>query len=242
MNSGREITVTFKKLSTVSLTDLYTEEIKRMILSGELRAGEKLPPERQMAEEMNVSLAVVHAGVTRLTAQGFLRVEPRKGTFVADYLRTGDLNTMMAVADFSGRALDSDVFDLLTGFRRSFEVMATKKACENRTGEELRSLEVQVDRVAASADCHEIPELCYEFHHMLAMAGGNPYYSMVLQSFRPVYLFFYRMVPSREYLDSITAVLDAVRNKAPEQAEAVINRSIDRWIQEFEQTEKYRRS
>ncbi len=80
----------FKKLSTVSLTDLFTEELKRMILTGELRAGEQLPPERQMASEMNVSLAVVHAGITRLTALGFLRVAPRKGIFVADYLRTGE--------------------------------------------------------------------------------------------------------------------------------------------------------
>lgn len=232
----------FKKLSTVSLTDLFTEEIKRMILSGELRAGEKLPPERQMAEEMNVSLAVVHTGVTRLTAQGFLRVEPRKGTFVADYLRTGDLNTMMAVVDLSGRALDAEVFDLLTSFRRSFEVMAIKKACENRTAEELQALEAQVERIAASRVCLEVPELCYEFHHMLALAGGNPYYSMVLQSFRPVYLFFYRMVPSQGYLDAITDVLDAVRDRDPARAESIINRSIDRWIQEFEQTEKYRRN
>ena len=111
-----------------------------MILTGELRAGEQLPPERQMASEMNVSLAVVHAGITRLTALGFLRVAPRKGIFVADYLRTGDLNTMMAIVDFSGRALDSDAFDLLTGFRRSFEVLLTKKACEHRTEEDLAAL------------------------------------------------------------------------------------------------------
>ncbi len=232
----------FKKLSTVSLTDLFAEEIKRMILSGELRVGERLPPERQLAEEMSVSLAVVHAGITRLTAQGFLEVAPRKGTFVADYLRTGDLNTMIAVVDFSGRALDSDVFELLTSFRRSFEVMAIRKACENRTEAELQALEALVARVAASTDCHEAPILCYEFHHMLAMSGGNPYYSMVLQSFRPVYLFFYRMVPSRGYLDAINAVLDAVRERDPERAEAVTLQSIDRWIQEFEQTEKYRRS
>lgn len=240
MNSGRKITVTFKKLSTVSLTDLFTEEIKRMILSGELRAGEKLPPERQLAEEMNVSLAVVHAGVTRLTALGFLRAEPRRGTFVADYLRTGDLNTMMAVADFSGRALDSDAFELLTVFRRSFEVLAARKACENRTEDDLRKLEALERRIAAQEG--DLPELCFELHHEVALATGNPYCGMVIQSFRPVYLFFYRKSSPQGYLASISAVLDAVRERDPERAEAVIHRSIDRWMQEFEKTEKYRRS
>ena len=237
----------FKKLSTVSLTDLFTEELKRMILTGELRAGEQLPPERQMASEMNVSLAVVHAGITRLTALGFLRVAPRKGIFVADYLRTGDLNTMMAIVDFSGRALDSDAFDLLTGFRRSIEVLLTRKACESRTEEDLERLAEIVRRAGDKAETANIPEIGFEFHHELAMASGNPYYAMVMQSFRPVYVFFYKQGylhdGGRErMMDFLTQTLDAVRRQDPQAAEEVILRSIDNWVREFEKTEKFRRS
>lgn len=236
----------FKKLSTVSLTDLFTEELKRMILTGELRAGEQLPPERQMASEMNVSLAVVHAGITRLTALGFLRVAPRKGIFVTDYLRTGDINTMMAIVDFSGRALDSDAFDLLTGFRRSFEVLITKKACECRTEEDLLRL-AELARRAGDRSESGPAEIGYAFHHALALASGNPYYPMVLQSFKPAYVFFYKhalaQAGSRQGLrEALSAILDAVRRQDPQAAETVIQRNIDNWVREFEKTEKFRRS
>lgn len=237
----------FKKLSTVSLTDLFTEELKRMILTGELRAGEQLPPERQMASEMNVSLAVVHAGITRLTALGFLRVAPRKGIFVADYLRTGDLNTMMAIVDFSGRALDSDAFDLLTGFRRSFEVLVTKKACEHRTEEDLAALAEIVRRAGDKAEAANAPEIGFTFHHALALASGNPYYPMVMQSFRPVYVFFYKTAcahsyTQRQFAEQLASILDAVRRQDPQAAEEIILRIIDNWVREFEKTEKFRRS
>ena len=71
----------FKRLTAPSLTDLFVEEIKTMILSGQLAIGEKLPTERQLAEEMNVSLAVVNAGIKRLSALGFIRIAPRKGIY-----------------------------------------------------------------------------------------------------------------------------------------------------------------
>ena len=67
-----EKTMSFKKLSAVSLTDLFVNEIEKLILSDKLKLGDRLPPERQLAQEMDVSLAVINAGVTRLTALGFL--------------------------------------------------------------------------------------------------------------------------------------------------------------------------
>lgn len=237
----------FKKLTTVSLTDMFTEEIKRMILSDELRAGQALPPERQMAEEMGVSLAVVHAGITRLTALGFLRVIPRQGIFVEDYLRTGDMNTMMAIVDFSGRGLDSDAFDLLTTFRRSCEVFITKRACEHRTEEDLQRLEALLHRAEDPAESGNLPEIGFEFHHEIALSAGNPYYSMVLQTFRPVYVFFYKQAFNattniKGLIGQLWNILDALRAQDAEKAEEVINANIDKWINTFEKSEKFKRS
>ena len=62
-----------------------------MILSGRLMVGEKLPPERELAESMQVSRAVVNSGITELARKGFLIIKPRVGTFVADYRRQDDM-------------------------------------------------------------------------------------------------------------------------------------------------------
>jgi hypothetical protein len=58
-------------------------ELRRRIVGGEWPPGARLPPRRLLARELDSCLATVQAAVTRLTAEGFLRVGPRKhGTFV----------------------------------------------------------------------------------------------------------------------------------------------------------------
>ena len=56
----------FQKISSPSLRDLFIEQLEHLILSGKLQVGEKLPPERQLAEMMQVSRAVVNSGISEL--------------------------------------------------------------------------------------------------------------------------------------------------------------------------------
>lgn len=53
------------------LRDLFIEQLEHLILSGKLPVGEKLPPERQLAEMMQVSRAVVNSGISELEKKGF---------------------------------------------------------------------------------------------------------------------------------------------------------------------------
>lgn len=84
----------FAKLSAPSLKDLFVQQLQGMILSDELPMGTQLPPERELAQQMQVSRAVVNGGLAELAQQGFLEVRPRQGTFVADYRRKGNLSTL----------------------------------------------------------------------------------------------------------------------------------------------------
>ena len=62
----------FQKISTPSLKDLFVKELENKILSGELKVGDKLPSERELASSMQVSRAVVNAGIAELEQKGFL--------------------------------------------------------------------------------------------------------------------------------------------------------------------------
>ena len=66
----------FQKISSPPLRDLFVEQLEHLILSGKLKIGEKLPPERQLAEMMQVSRAVVNSGLGELERKGFLNVKP----------------------------------------------------------------------------------------------------------------------------------------------------------------------
>jgi len=51
----------YSKITALSLTDLFVQQIENMILSGELAFGEQLPPARELAAKMGVSRTVVTA-------------------------------------------------------------------------------------------------------------------------------------------------------------------------------------
>ena len=64
----------FKKINALSIKELFISQIEEMILSGELEPGEKLPTEREIADEMNISKTIVHEGIRELSRIGFLDV------------------------------------------------------------------------------------------------------------------------------------------------------------------------
>ena len=77
---GKAKNMQFSKLYAPSLKDLFVAQLQEKILSGELAVGTRLPSEREIAEQMQVSRAVVNNGMAQLSRQGFLEVRPRQGT------------------------------------------------------------------------------------------------------------------------------------------------------------------
>ena len=75
----------FKRIISLTLKELFIEEIETQILSGTLAIGEKLPPEREIAQQMQISRSVVNDGIVEMAKKGFLTIIPRQGTYVADF-------------------------------------------------------------------------------------------------------------------------------------------------------------
>ena len=111
----------FAKLSAPSLKDLFVQQLQGMILSGALPVGTQLPPERVLAEQMQVSRTVVNSGLAELSGQGFLEVRPRQGTCVADYRRRGNLSTLIAIMQYKGGALGKEEIRSILEVRRALE-------------------------------------------------------------------------------------------------------------------------
>ncbi len=64
----------FQEISSPSLRKLFVQQLEGLILSGELRPGDRLPTERELADEMKISKTVVHEGLRELHHLGFLQV------------------------------------------------------------------------------------------------------------------------------------------------------------------------
>ena len=63
----------FHEIVAPTVKALFIQQIEGMILSGELRPGDRLPTERELADEMKISKTVVHEGLRELHRLGFER-------------------------------------------------------------------------------------------------------------------------------------------------------------------------
>ena len=120
----------FSKINSVSLTDLFVQQIENMILSGELEVGQQLPAARELCALMGVSRPVVTAGLIELEKLGFVEIRPRQGAFVCDYRRKGTLETLVAVMRYNGGAMRENEVASLFEVRRSLESLCMSLVIE----------------------------------------------------------------------------------------------------------------
>ncbi|WOO35074.1 GntR family transcriptional regulator [Anaerocolumna sp. AGMB13020] len=174
----------FTKLCSPSLKELFITQLEHMILSGKLKIGEKLPPERQLAEAMQVSRAVVNGGITELEKKGFLIIRPRVGTFVADYRQNGTLDTLISIMNYNGgRFRDEEIRSILE-VRAALGVLAVQLCRTHFTEKDAVLLQNRLNEIH-NATSHETAALAaFGFHHDLALVSGNTLLPLIFQSFK----------------------------------------------------------
>lgn len=174
----------FEQLYAPSLKGLFVQKLQSMILSGELPMGEKLPPERELCQQMGVSRAVVNGGITELARQGFLEVRPRQGAYVADYRSNGNMETLMAIMEYNGGMLGREEIRSVLEVRWGLEQMTLHRAIENASDEELERLGVFVDKLSQHPTPAQAAEIAFAFHHGMTLIGGNHILPLIYTSFK----------------------------------------------------------
>ncbi|MBP7127116.1 FadR family transcriptional regulator [Myxococcota bacterium] len=176
-------------LRSVPLREVFLERFMGMLLSGRLRPGDFLPPERELATRLRVSRPVVHDGLMELQARGVVRVHPRLGTEVLDVRRSGSLAFLEALFRFQEGGLDPDWLREAQAVRSLIECQVAREAARLRAGEDLRELRDLLDREDRTGPerREDWVELDFRFHHALAMASGNRLFPMVINSFGPAW-------------------------------------------------------
>lgn len=175
----------FTKITNVSLTDLFVQQVENMILSGELAVGEQLPPARELSVRMGVSRPVISAGLIELEKLGFVEIHPRQGAYVCDYRRKGTVETLVAIMRYNGGAMRGKEVTSLLQVRQSLESLCMELVIENATEEELSGISVFLERIGMAESVEDTAEAVFAFHHELAVLSGNMLLPLLYHSFKP---------------------------------------------------------
>src|SRR5947209_17668942 len=116
-------------------------QLREMIHRGELRPGDRLPPERDLAKLLGVSRPTLRAGIRSLAAVGVLQSRQGAATFVVESDGTPAL-------DSSPLSLMASLHGLTSGemfeARRAIEMAVAGLAAERATGEQIASMAEEV--------------------------------------------------------------------------------------------------
>lgn len=173
----------FEKLISPSLKELFISNIEAKILSGELPVGQQLPPERQLAQSMGVSRAVVNSGIVELENRGFLDVRPRVGTFVADYRRAGTMETLKSIMTYNRGRLRNEEIRSILEVQDALDKLAVADIIPHVTELDNMLLLEKVEAIRQARDNRQAAEAAFAFQHELAMLSGNTLLPLIFRSF-----------------------------------------------------------
>jgi GntR family transcriptional repressor for pyruvate dehydrogenase complex len=158
----------------VRLGRLYEQivgQIEDSILCGDLKPGDRLPPERELAEQFGVSRTAVREAVKALTQKGLVVVHVGRGTFVTDgtsEVARHSLGLMMKIGQEEGTRH-------LVEIREILEPEIAALAAARRSEENIVSLNEAIRVMDASLDdTNTFIEADLDFHLGLAEGAHNP--------------------------------------------------------------------
>ena len=185
--------------------ELFIRKMQDMILAGELEPGSRIPPERELAEGMGVSRTVINSGIATLVDQGFLKVQPRQGTFVADYKKEGTLKTLRAILELKGDILtDAEIRSILE-IRWALGQLTLRHAIENASDEQVAELGKCLEKLKKTKTPIEASEACFEFQWTLSAIGGSDMLTTLISSYKPAVITLSQRFSRRYGVDVLSA-------------------------------------
>ncbi len=213
---GGVISTVFAKLNAPTLKESCTQAIATKIISGELKPGDRLPPERELAAMLGVSRSSVNQSVLELESMGFVSIQPRRGTVVCDYRKHPTPQSLAVLMRYDSVELDRSIFSDLMDFRLLLETECARLACANVYETTFAEMTSCVDALERGDDPSEA---LYQFHYHLTQASGNGVYGMFFRAFEPVTRTLLRQhfsVKAEDVRESVRlhrALLEAIRGK-----------------------------
>jgi len=161
----------FSRIEHSRTADEVVEQIETLILEGVLSTGDRLPGERELSRQFDVSRPILRDALKLLEARGLLVTRHGGGSHVADVI--GQVFSKPVVDLFSThRKATSDYLE----YRREIEGVAAEYAARRATADDLALLDAimaRMDKAHRNGDFEDEAEIDVEFHHAVGECAHN---------------------------------------------------------------------
>lgn len=165
-------------IDRAGITELVVQRIKELLERGELKAGSRLPPERELAEMLHISRPSLRTALKALSVMGIINAKPGAGTYIAESLPevfTEPMRFMTLINNTS----DEEMFEA----RLIIEAGLAELAAERAVEEDIKAMIVELDGMRANMnDPENYLKHDIQFHQAIAKAADNKLMSGVMDT------------------------------------------------------------
>ncbi len=162
--------VELRPIKTKKIYEEIVDQIKQLIIDGQIKPGDKLPAERELVESFKVSRSSIREALSALEMMGMLEVRTGEGTFIKQ-IKAESMMSNLAWALYLDKGSVLEILEV----RRMIEVQAVGYAAERATLKEInelaQTLETMKSNLIGSGIISEKADLT--FHYTIAVATHN---------------------------------------------------------------------
>jgi len=211
-----------KPIKPKRISDQVFDQLRELISRGEIKPGEQLMPERELAVAMDVSRTTIRNAISKLVIMGFLEHRQGQGTFA----RSPDAreNNPLAAAMQSQDATLENLLEI----RMGLECNAAAFAAQRAVAKDIQFLEKSLEEMRKEVKAGGLgTEADVSFHMAISYATKNPVQIHIMRDFYD-YLFYgirenlshlyQKPEQIRDILSQHTEIVKAIRNRDTERA------------------------
>jgi len=178
------MTIVFEPIRPKKISEEIVEQIKTLISKGELKPGDRIPSERELATMLGVSRPSVREAIMVLEAMGFLDSRQGGGTFVRALTETSITDPLAKLVEKKDPELLRALAEVRMGLEGWSAYLAAQRAEEAEIAE-MRRLFAVMEKQAANGGWD--PEVDAAFHYAITAASHNSLQMHVLDSIHSLF-------------------------------------------------------
>ena len=148
--------------------EVVIEAIKKKIKNGEIKKGEKLRPDREIAEDLGVSRASVREAIRALDVIGLIESRQGAGNYIKETFEESLIQPLSVMF-----LLEQNDFTEINEFRFILESQAAVLAAERIDEKDIKKLEELIDEMSKTSDEEKNVEIDRQLHYIIDNASKN---------------------------------------------------------------------
>ena len=216
-----------KAVKRTRIPEEIVSQILRLFREGALKPGDRLPPERELAQQLNVSRASVREAMRLMDMQGLVIIRPGSGTFITEDTVEVIVQAFSTLLSGPTNAA-SDIFEM----RLILEPQVVSLAAERASDADVRRMEeILLQQEADISDGGTGVEFDSEFHFAIAQATKNSALIAVTQAMSDLLSqsrdsTLLSSERSNQSLQSHWRILETIKKRQSKSAEEAMHRHI----------------